>query len=126
MPKVVEEKKEEETPLPSYQERKSLMEIIFERETPLTFILLSLILLWIGIIFGLMGSSSQTFYIVGRILYSLGGIFLLFFTIGLSIMNKTLSYVVRTALVVFAIAVLQKDGEKASLFKAGMNRRNVY
>ncbi len=111
MAKIVEEKKEEETKqyVPEnvpYTERKSLMEIIFERETPLTFILLSLMILWIGIIIGLFASSGQTFYIVGKIIYSLGGAFLLFTTLGISVINRNMNSVVRTALVVFAIAVL--------------------
>ncbi len=66
MPKVVEEKNEEETKtsLPEnvpYTERKSLIEIIFERETPLTFILLSLMILWIGIIIGFLLHQERHF-----------------------------------------------------------------
>ncbi len=110
MAKIVEEKNEEtKTSIQEnvpYNERKGLMEIIFERETPLTFILLSLMILWIGIIIGLFASSGQTFYIVGKIIYSLGGAFLLFTTLGISIMNRNMNSAVRTAIVVFAIAVL--------------------
>jgi hypothetical protein len=85
-------------------QRRGIMDILFNLETVLFFSLIFLLILWIGIIFGLAGGSL--YYQIGRILYSLGGIFLFFFTLGTSIMNNNLHVSLRVSLIVLSIALL--------------------
>ncbi|MGC9137444.1 MAG: hypothetical protein ACP5G5_00330 [Thermoplasmata archaeon] len=112
MPKVQDTSKveQQEQPKPAPQEqyygyqRRGIMEILFNLETALFFIMIFLLILWIGIIFGLAGGSL--YYQVGRILYSLGGIFLFFFLLGTSIMNNNINISLRISLVALTIVIL--------------------
>lgn len=112
MPKVQDTSKVEqaEQPKPAAQEqyygyqRRGVMEVLFNLDTALFFIMIFLLILWIGIIFGLAGGSL--YYQVGRILYSLGGIFLFFFILGTSLMNTNMNIYLRVSLIALTIAVL--------------------
>ena len=111
MPKIQETSKETQETKASPQmpeqyygpQRRGLMEIIFNIDVALFFILIFLLLLWIGIIFGLAGGSL--YYQIGKILYSLGGIFLFFFILGISILNNSLHTNIRISLIALAIVL---------------------
>ncbi len=114
MPKVqdtakveTQEQQKQMPPQPQEQyypfQRRGIMEILFTIDTALFFIMIFLLILWIGIIFGLAGGG--TYYQVGRILYSLGGIFLFFFLLGTSLLNNTINTNIRISIIVLSIVV---------------------
>ncbi|MGC9167003.1 MAG: hypothetical protein ACP5GR_05105 [Thermoplasmata archaeon] len=86
-----------------------MFELIFSGTRPITYIFISFIIMWLGIIFeniSILTQNNQVILSIGYIFYTFGIMIFSFFLIGLALLRNDLDKLIRVFLIIAMISLI--------------------